>query len=189
MQDHKSIPTNLFLHNIHISFDGFCCRCGLFQESILHLLRDWSHARRIWSQLNIDVLQHYIGDDRSCWLRANNINVPKGIFCLLLLVGFFGKVETIWFFRTLLNKIYWQLKNQNFTLFDHSVIGIFNVNIISCFQWCSFFSHSLASVINSIPSFEVVTLFLTNILSERQMHVRIRKFLFLFSELPLCFEI
>lgn len=49
----NSLPTNFFRTKRHISFDPFCCRCGLEDESIIHLLRDCSEAREIWSHINM----------------------------------------------------------------------------------------------------------------------------------------
>lgn len=40
MGNHKSLPTNAFRLHTHISTDSLCCRCGLHEENILHLLRD-----------------------------------------------------------------------------------------------------------------------------------------------------
>lgn len=49
---HESLPTNMFRVYRHLSLDVNCCRCGLFQKDILHLLRDFQKAKSIWSYLN-----------------------------------------------------------------------------------------------------------------------------------------
>ena len=49
---HESLPTNMFRVYRHLSLDVNCCRCCLFQEDILHLLRDFQKAKSIWSYLN-----------------------------------------------------------------------------------------------------------------------------------------
>lgn len=50
--EHKSLITNLRLIKMNMK-DPFCVECIKVVETIIHVLKDWAAAKRIWCSLVI----------------------------------------------------------------------------------------------------------------------------------------
>ncbi|KAG4938532.1 hypothetical protein JHK84_044784 [Glycine max] len=59
----------LTLQKPHLSFDPFCCSCGLEEENIVHLLRDCTRSKQIWVHLGLDKFSTFYSVDAENWFK------------------------------------------------------------------------------------------------------------------------
>lgn len=58
---HGSLPCNQLRVDRHMSHDPSCVRCGASNETFLHLMRDCTHAKRVWDCLGFSQLPQFSG--------------------------------------------------------------------------------------------------------------------------------
>ncbi|RYR72069.1 hypothetical protein Ahy_A02g006258 [Arachis hypogaea] len=91
---HNAILTNVERSRRHLTTDNACPRCRQHEESILHLLRDCSYARRVWQRLiPANGIHSFFNTSLHDWLILN-LTANSYWSCL------FGvAISSLWFFR------------------------------------------------------------------------------------------
>ncbi|KAJ1411857.1 Ribonuclease H-like superfamily [Sesbania bispinosa] len=68
---HNSIPTKAILHRRGMVGDDLCLRCLAHTETVLHCLRDCTHARHVWAHMGFRVNDHLFATDLFVWFTTN----------------------------------------------------------------------------------------------------------------------
>jgi len=66
---HGRLPNNSIRFNIHITNDASCPRCGAVEETIMHTLRDYPKASRIWYLLHFPSKYNFHMSDCYEWIK------------------------------------------------------------------------------------------------------------------------
>jgi ribonuclease HI len=80
---HNSIPTLSLLHHRKITPSATCPRCGIFDETIFHCIRDCSLSRNIWQHIGFTEHSFYSSISIEDWIK----NGLKGNLASLFAAG------------------------------------------------------------------------------------------------------
>jgi len=74
---HNSLPTLSLLHHRQIAASATCSRCGDFEETIFHCIRDCSFSSVIWHHIGFSDPSFFAVSDMEDWIK-NGLNSNQG---------------------------------------------------------------------------------------------------------------